>query len=388
MLAPRPAWTYAAPMPTHVSLTTDVALFAAASRPSWWRVGLIAAAMLFALGLLQTLAIGTADLPFGERLLANLIYYPPWLFYAVILFVLLDRNRDQVSRPTALLRAFGLSVLGFYLPYSGYSLLIASGGQAITLAGLQAAWSRWLGYSMFTDFVLFCGAFGAICGGVLWRGQRDRDRRNAQLQAHMLTMQLQMEQHRLAAIQAQLEPHFLFNALTAISALVRAGDQSAALQGIARLSDLLRYTLEASRRDWVTLADELGFLSGYLKLQRLRHGDRLQVQVDADPVALADIACPPLLLQPLVENALRHDLDTHAGASDIHLCIHSTGERVQITLSNAVSDRAASNPGLGLGLRNTRELLALRYGDRASLQTESGSDRFTVMLTMPDGPER
>lgn len=375
-------------MPAQVSPTTDSIPFALASRPTGWRVGLMAAAMLFGLGLLQTLAIGNAALPFGERLLANLIYYPPWWFYAVILFVLLDRDRDRVSQPMTLLRAFGFSLLGFYLPYSGYSLLIASGGQALTVAGLQAAWSRWLGYSMFTDFVLFCGAFGAICGGVLWRGQRDRDRRNAQLQAHMLTMQLQLEQQRLAAIQAQLEPHFLFNALTAISALVRAGDQVAALQGIARLSDLLRYALEASRRDWVALSDELGFLSDYLKLQRLRHGDRLQVQVDADPVALADIVCPPLLLQPLVENALRHDLDTHAGASDIRLRIRSTGERVQITLSNAVSANAASNPGLGLGLRNTRELLALRYGDQATMQTESGDDRFTVMLTLPEGPER
>ncbi|MCB1626920.1 MAG: histidine kinase [Xanthomonadales bacterium] len=371
-----------------ITLAPDAILSRTEARPGWLRVGLLAAAMLLVLALLQTLTLGDPAAPFLPKLLNNLRYYPPWLLYSVCCYVLLDRRREQLARPGTVAGAYAASILGFFLPYSFYSMLLMAGGQLAPLAALRHAWPDWLTNALFTDFVMFSGCFGSIYGLVLLRGQLARDRRNAQLQARMLTMQLQLQQHKLSAIQAQLEPHFLFNALTAISALVRADDQAGALSGIARLSDLLRYTLEASRREWVSLAEELEFLRGYLQLQRLRHGDRLQVHIEANEHELRDASCPPLLLQPLVENALRHDLDTHNSHSDIRLRISATDQGVDIELSNSVATQAVSNPGLGLGLRNTRELLQLRYGDQARLRTEQTDGRFQVALHLPEAPQR
>jgi hypothetical protein len=113
----------------------------------------------------------------------------------------------------------------------------------------------------------------------------------------------------------------IFNALNAISALVREGDKAVSLQGISRLSDLLRYALSASLRDAVSLGEELQFVHDYTALQRLRYGERLQINIDGDGDAaqLHDVPCPPLLLQPLIENALRHDLDSHRAAA-ISVC--------------------------------------------------------------------
>jgi two-component system sensor histidine kinase AlgZ len=212
------------------------------------------------------------------------------------------------------------------------------------------------------------GTFAAILAIHYWRQSRERE--------------LALEQQRMLALRAQFEPHFLFNALNAISALVRDGDRALALGGIGRLSDLLRYALSASGRKDVTVATELQFVRDYLDLQRLRYGDRLQVQIDGDDRLLHEVACPPLLLQPLIENALRHDLDTREGPSDIHLRFVTDGDILSIQVTNPVSAHASPNPGAGLGLANTRERLKLMH-PAASLSTCLQAGRFVAEVRLP-----
>jgi two-component system sensor histidine kinase AlgZ len=228
------------------------------------------------------------------------------------------------------------------------------------------------------------GTFAAILAIHYWREARERELAWQRSQNDMLNLRLALEQQRMLALRAQFEPHFLFNALSAISALVRDGDRTLALGGIGRLSDLLRYALSASVRNTVTVAAELQFVRDYLDLQRLRYGERLQLQIEGDGTLLHEVACPPLLLQPLIENALRHDLDCRPGnaASDIRLDFVQEGEVLAIRVDNPVSAQASPNPGAGLGLANTRERLKLMH-PTASLSTSLRDGRFVAEVRLP-----
>jgi hypothetical protein len=228
------------------------------------------------------------------------------------------------------------------------------------------------------------GTFAAILAIHYWRQARERELAWQRSQTDMLNLRLALEQQRMLALRAQFEPHFLFNALSAISALVRDGDRTLALGGIGRLSDLLRYALSASVRSVVTVAAELQFVRDYLDLQRLRYGERLQVRIDGDGRLLHEVECPPLLLQPLIENALRHDLDCrpNGAPSDIRLDFVQDGDVFAIRVTNPVSAHASPNPGAGLGLANTRERLKLMH-PTASLSTCLQDGRFVAEVRLP-----
>lgn len=230
-------------------------------------------------------------------------------------------------------------------------------------------------FSMFLEFAWTTFTYVTVVGILLWRLQRARERDN-------LALRLELEQQKLAALRGQLEPHFIFNALNAISALVRMDDKAVALTGISRLSGLLRYAQSASTREWVTLAEELQFVRDYLALQAMRYGARLRVSIEGDQGEVLAADCPPLLLQPLVENALRHDLDCHDGEGDIRLQFAQRNGMLHIRVCNSVRE-AQANPGLGLGLRNTEARLRMACGDGAALRTERAGGRFTADITMP-----
>lgn len=218
------------------------------------------------------------------------------------------------------------------------------------------------------------------------RQARERELAWQRTRTDLLDLRLALEEQRMLALRAQLEPHFLFNALNAISALVRGGDTALALGGIGRLSELLRYALAASTRSSSTVAEELAFVRGYLDLQRLRYGERLQVRIEGDGPTLHDAACPPLLLQPLIENALRHDLDCRAGPGDIRLTFARMGSDLAIRVTNPAGPGTPANPGAGLGLANTRERLRLMHPG-ASLQAGLQGERFVAEVRLPLGEE-
>jgi two-component system sensor histidine kinase AlgZ len=217
----------------------------------------------------------------------------------------------------------------------------------------------------------------------VWEQNQMRSRAWAQAQADSIGLRLELEQQRGLALRAQLEPHFMFNALNAISALVRSDNKAVALVGIQGLSELLRYALIASEKTWVKLSEELEFVNEYLSLQRLRYGPRLQITMEGVDDAVLTCDCPPLLLQPLVENALRHDLDCHQRASDIRLTFACRDEQLQIRISNPVHQEAASNPGVGLGLRNTEARLQLAYDGMATISAGCVDGRFEVAIRLP-----
>ena len=226
------------------------------------------------------------------------------------------------------------------------------------------------------------GTFAAILAFFYSRQARERELAWQRSQTDMLNLRLALEEQRMLALRGQLEPHFLFNALNAISALVRSGDKPLALHGINLLSELLRYVLTASVRNTATLAEELRFVQDYLALQRLRYGERLQVHVEGADESLSRAECPPLLLQPLVENALRHDLECSEEASDIRLSFVREDGAVLVRVSNPARRGVKANPGAGLGLPNTRDRLRLMHAE-ASLRAGLEGERFVAEIRLP-----
>jgi two-component system sensor histidine kinase AlgZ len=255
-------------------------------------------------------------------------------------------------------------------------------GAALTLDSAWAELFKMGKMTWFGETAWASGTFIAMVAIGNHREARARSEAFARAQAENLNLHLALEQQRMLALRAQLEPHFIFNALNAISALVRAGDKHDALAGIGRLSDLLRYALSATQREQATIDEELGFVRDYVALQRLRYGERLQIRIEGDDDDVRQDECPPLLLQPLIENALRHDLDCHDGAGDIRLSFQRTADELLIRVMNPVSEYASPNPGTGLGLANTRARLALA-DPRASLRTERQGSQFLAEISLP-----
>jgi signal transduction histidine kinase len=210
-----------------------------------------------------------------------------------------------------------------------------------------------------------------------YRQVRERELVASQLEAKLAQTQLQI-------LKMQLQPHFLFNTLNAISALVHQ-DADLADRMIARLGDLLRSTLDNAHQQEVPFRHELDFIQPYLEIERARLGPRLTVELQIDPAAL-DALVPNLILQPLVENAIRHGIAARPGPGRIQ--IHAS--RANGTLHLAVAD---SGPGLpaeetvaakGIGLANTRARLDKMYGNAHRLELTNGPDGgLQIGITIP-----
>lgn len=182
-------------------------------------------------------------------------------------------------------------------------------------------------------------------------------------------------QHRLLV--AQVNPHFLFNALNSVRALV-SEDPERARDMITQLASYLRGSLSLEPAHRVRLGDELALHEAYFAVEKLRFEERLQVSVDASADSRA-AAVPPLLLAPLVENAV-----THGRGTPLVVALRAVVEhdRLSITVENS-GEWTGTAPASGMGLSNVRERLALAYGTAASLHTESGEGLVRVRLTLP-----
>ncbi len=201
------------------------------------------------------------------------------------------------------------------------------------------------------------------------RRLQERELTASQLEARLANSQLEV-------LRMQLQPHFLFNTLHAISALVHK-DPPAADRMIAQLSDLLRMSLEARSGQEVTLGQELTLLDRYLEIMRTRHADRLRVVRAISPDAL-DVLVPAFVLQPLVENAIRYAIAPRLEGGEIRLSADRDGGALRIRveddgpgIAESGNVGAGSSGSTGLGLTNTRERLRMLHGDAAALETRN-----------------
>jgi signal transduction histidine kinase len=190
---------------------------------------------------------------------------------------------------------------------------------------------------------------------------------------------------QLAALQAQLHPHFLFNALHTVVQLIPL-DPDRAAQAAEELAGLLRAALD-ERRDQVTLAAEWRFVQRYLAIEQLRFGERLQIAATL-PASTLDLRLPSFALQTLVENAVRHGAAPKLGTTHLRITASSSGQHLNLVVSDdgAGADAAAVRESSGTGLRRLRERLACLHGDNAALDVDASLRGVTATLRLPLAP--
>jgi signal transduction histidine kinase len=189
---------------------------------------------------------------------------------------------------------------------------------------------------------------------------------------------------RLKTLEAELHPHFLFNTLHAISALLHS-DPEAADRMISRLSDLLRLTFDRSGAAGVPLKEELEFLQKYLEIEQIRFRDRLSVRFDIDPETL-DVEVPRLILQPLVENAIKHGIGPKTGQGLVQVSARRKEDNIWIEVRDngvGLNKHARARLTSGVGLSNTRARLECLYGQRHRLDFAEGSGGLAVQMLIP-----
>jgi sensor histidine kinase YesM len=218
----------------------------------------------------------------------------------------------------------------------------------------------------YADWLAYWAATGVIHAIEYYRESRERE--------------LEATQLALENLRSQLQPHFLFNTLQSISTLIHR-DPAAADRMLTDLSDLLRLSLRSTASQEVPLSEELDFLQRYLEIMRVRFGDRLVIQVDVSTDVL-NAMVPSLVLQPIVENAIRHGMADRPDVGHVAVSGRRSGTALQLEVSDDGPGLHATTPGNGIGLANTRERLNRLYGGRGGLELiEEGG--LTVRLTIP-----
>jgi two-component sensor histidine kinase len=265
------------------------------------------------------------------------------------------RTRWAVPLGRLLLASLALSAAHCAVYQVAYPLLM---GVPRALSARLAALPRELPLSFPTHFVTFWAIVGATWMVTYANLSRERDLRASQLQTRLASA-------RLEALKMQLHPHFLFNTLNSILPLVFR-DRDAASRTVVRLADLLRLSLQNETSDLLPLRKEIELLQVYLEIQQTRFQDRLTVELDIAP-DVSDALVPNLILQPLVENAIKHGIAARPGAGRVEVRVRRQGES---RLALVVKDDGPGPPeggrrggGEGVGLRNTRDRLELLFAD-------------------------
>ena len=250
------------------------------------------------------------------------------------------------------------------------------------LTGHVLATTSWWRYTTFLvvelllyDMLIYIGIVAVAAGLDFARRYRDRDLRASQLET-------QLERARVEMLQTQLQPHFLFNALNAIAMLVRRDRKQEAVDVIVGFSELLRYVLDESGTIDVSLGEELRFVRRYLEIERVRLGDRLSVSIDVPP-GLERAVVPNLILQPIVENALKHSITVRPEGGAVRISAQRRGEVLRLE----VEDDGEGLPvgftidgAAGVGLRNLRDRLTAFFGAAGRLELQNGVDSGLVVV--------
>jgi len=326
--------------------------------------------------LLYAIAIATLNLPLrhDKEVVAFRTAFLLSAFAASFLMYLLCRllwrNGVDLFRSIAAC-IFACSVLGFVCSAVSAWSEIRFGGSTF-----QFRWASALSGTTGGAFVLI--AWSAIYFGVKQYEALEEERRRLRVS------EASARDAQLLALRYQLQPHFLFNTLNAISALVVGNHPELATQTISRLADLLRSTLDEPDVHFVSLAEELVVVKEYLSIEEVRFGSRLRVAFQTPPETLT-INVPRFILQPLVENAIRHGISHLPAGGSIHFAAAKAGDNLELCIQNDVDDlQAIDKKSSGLGLANTRKRVEQIYGARGALNVSERRDKaFVVTIVIP-----
>lgn len=227
-------------------------------------------------------------------------------------------------------------------------------------------------------YSVFNGVWILMLWSLLYFGYNiaDRFRRSEVERVHL---QATLKEAELRALKSQVNPHFIFNALNSLRALIQE-DPPRARQAVTQLANLLRYSLQSGQLETVPFEDELRVVNDYLALEQVRHEERLRLRLDVDPAAL-QFSLPPMLLQTLVENAVKYGISQLPEGGEVAIIARSENDELilQVTNPGTLPDSPSRHPmSTGLGLRNAAERLRLLCGENASLNLRAQDDGLVV----------
>ena len=336
------------------------------------------------------------------------LYLLVWFFFGLLLAYLLTVSHD-ISTRDALVLALPLCFFYAFICLSSWYACRRNSPEKLTLARLL---STHLTTGFFASIIWSFAAAGLAHGlskTAAFHGLSDRFRPEIPLvfgtglllyllsvafyyivisveasrdaESRVMKASVLARDAELKALKAQVNPHFLFNSLNSISALT-SSDPAKAREMCILLGDFLRRTLGLGEKAAIPLEEELSLIRAFLAVEKVRFGDRIQMEENIDKEALS-VPVPPLLLQPLVENAVVHGIANLVEGGYIRLGIHARDGIVSINVANSFDPDAPAKRRSGVGLANVRQRLQTRYGNLASFAVKTEGDCFRVALTLP-----
>ncbi len=291
-------------------------------------------------------------------------------------------NRLEPGRTGRWVAIHSAAALGFSLVYATFTAWLVAGERSVAHPGMTLTFSYIMKnvcveYVIMNTFVYWFVVFANL-GWHYYQRYRERE-------AQAVELRRELVQARLDSLRMQLTPHFLFNTLHAVSALIHENPE-AADRVVARLSELLRLSLDQSRPQEVPLSEELGFLDRYLEIEQTRFGDRLRVEKQVEPEVLAALV-PYLILQPLVENAIRHGIEPREDTGRLLIQARRNNGNLELRVrdnGDGLADSPEASPPEGIGLSNTRSRLQHLYGDKFVLElTDANGGGLEARISIP-----
>jgi two-component system, LytTR family, sensor kinase len=349
----------------------------------WMMCGVLATLSLHA-----SLALGTLTMrPQPTFFQVVAMQFGSWLAIAILTPVIVMLTRRFPLTRGGWLRAAGIHLLAIPLcaiAYAGLGLVLVAvlRGRAGELDSLVAVMSRLASTStaFITKYALIVGATEAVR---YYREERARAEEAQRLAHRSTALERDLAAARLIALRQQLQPHFLFNALNTVSALVD-DDPAAARRVVSGLGVLLRTSLDRHATTELSLGEELDFTDRYVSIEQARFGERLDITYTIEDAALG-AAVPSFILQPLVENAVRHGFARLPQGGTVEIGAARRSDALHLWV---VNDAPQDDGPLreGIGLTQTRARLRELYGDAASLRIERSTARFAITLRLPWRP--
>lgn len=338
----------------------------------WGRFSALIAAMWLATGIFEWLAYGvlasaSGDPPYWTfRCIGILGFWGVAALFSPVLVWVARRAPFTAGRRLRSIAIYLLALCAFIVVHN--SLRQIWNRRFLNQEPVDLAWVIENRYGLVTklmggSILVFVGTIGAFHAWSYYQRYRERERAAAALELEQARLRASLSEARLETLQMQLQPHFLFNALHAISTLILKGDTRGANEMLSHLSRFLRITLDRADSPTVPLATELDALDAYLRIQRERFRDRLHVALEIDDRALS-AAVPNLVFQPLVENSIRHGIGSEIGAGTIVVRAAVTGDRLTLEVEDdgrGLPD--GETPAEGVGLCNIRERLEQLHPD-------------------------
>jgi len=305
-----------------------------------------------------------------------------YFLWGVICWVLWRWHGDKLRRAGWRYLLFVMGPLSVVLGIGVEMVLVASFPQLTMARGHLSFWQR-LDFSLGEEFLqntaVFWGAYAIVRGLGHYRESRQRERA-------MSALAVELAEARMMALRMQINPHFLFNTMNAISSLMYT-DVHAADRMMEQLSNMLRVSLARGSKQMISLQEEMEFIEMYLTLQDIRSSGRVRQEIEIDP-HLHDALIPAMLLQPIVENAYVHGLSKLSDGGFIEIAAKPVRDMIEIAVRNSGVGLGTlgenGTPGAGIGLNNVKSRLRLHYGDQAHLEMkEAAPDLVEVTLRFP-----